>query len=121
MVKLPITGTLDEPIIHWTAMREDWADLFGQMRERVEEAPAAAAILGGLEGLADGKADEAVTAAVDLIRELRQRRQANAAAEEAPKPVEPESTSKPSDDSADQSRPRPVRDALKNIFRKKTQ
>jgi hypothetical protein len=54
MVKLPITGKLTEPKIQWNALREDSADILGLIRQKVqEEAPATAALLGGLEGLAE--------------------------------------------------------------------
>ncbi len=51
-VGLPIRGTLDEPVVDWASMRGESADLVGLIRGQLgSDAPAAAAILSGLEGV----------------------------------------------------------------------
>jgi hypothetical protein len=116
-IGLPIGGTLDDPQIQWSHMREDSAELIGAMRTKLEkEAPATAAVLGALEGLAGGEADQAISAAVDLFKEFRNRRQASkeTADAESPQSIEPPTTQ----GSVPKSR-RPVRDALRDFLRGK--
>ncbi len=75
-LRLPIKGTLDDPNVDWTSMRGDAATLLASIRQAFrDEAPAAANVVGALEGLAEGKADQAIGAAVDVIQQLRERRQ----------------------------------------------
>jgi hypothetical protein len=75
-IRLPIQGNLDEPRVEWSALRGEGADLLGTIGSRIaEEAPGTAAVLSGLESLADGQADQAIGAAIDLLREIRRARQ----------------------------------------------
>ena len=112
-LKLPIRGSLDEPRVDWEALRGEGADLLGIIRERIiEEAPGTAAILEGLEGLADGKADQAIGAAMDLLREVRKARQSKKDPNSTEPDILPESSSAPEPQSN-----RPILDALKNLFR----
>jgi hypothetical protein len=107
-IRLPIVGTLEKPEVQWTALRENSADLIGMIRERVEEeAPGTGALLGALEGLAGGQADEAISVASDLIKELRKRREADAS-----KNVEPANE----EDKQSPESTQPIRDRLRKIF-----
>ncbi len=105
---LPIGGTLDKPEVRLADMRGDAAQLLGMIREQLaEDSPGSAAAIGALEGLAEGKADVAIEATIDLLKELRDRRRE--AKESDPK--SPDSTPPPPGN-------RPIRDALKDLFRK---
>lgn len=118
MVKLPIVGTLDEPKVEWSALREDSADLIGMIRDKVkEESPATAAVLGGLESLADGKADEAIAAAADLFSELRARRQAKL--KQQSEADDPSADSPKTTEQKAERKPQPIRDALRDLLKKK--
>ena len=122
-IQLPIRGSLDAPRVEWSALRGEGADLLGTIRSRIaDEAPGTAAILGGLEGLASGQADQAIGAAVDLLREFRKARQAK----KEPTSKEPDilpdinlpDTNLP--DTAEPEKPasnRPILDALKKLLR----
>ncbi len=80
-LKLPITGTLDEPKLNWNAMRGDATALLGTIKTALgDDAPTTAKVVGAIESLAGGEADQTISAAVDLIQQLRERRQANQAA-----------------------------------------
>ena len=114
-ISVPIGGTLHEPVVEWSVMRGDSAELIGMIRgQLVEEAPGTAAVLGAIEGLAGGDADQAISAATDLIQELRQRRRAAKEAAE-----DPEQDSTGSDASTSESSRRPIRDALREMLRGK--
>jgi hypothetical protein len=119
-LRLPIGGTLDDPQVHWEALRGDAADLLGAIGARVgEDSPAAAAVLDALGGLTEGKADQAISSAVDLIDQLRKRRQQAAekkAAEQAAG-SEPESEADSKSDSETTPRPPRMRDRLRDLFR----
>jgi hypothetical protein len=111
MIRLPITGTLDKPEVQWNKLRENSADLIGMIRERVEEeSPGTGAVLGTLEGLAGGQADEAISAATDLFREIRKRR---AEKSNATQTIDPVSNS----EGAEPQTTRRFRDRLKGILR----
>jgi hypothetical protein len=113
MIKLPIHGTLDEPRVEWSALRGEGADLLGMIRDRIaDEAPATAAVLGGLEGLADGQADQAIGAAVDLLRELRKARQTKKEPDSNDQDILPEGA-EPKKPASKQ----PILDALKKRLR----
>ena len=108
-IRLPIGGTLEKPEVQWTALRENSADLIGMIRDRVEEeAPGTGALLGALEGLAGGQADEAISAASDLIKEIRKRRAADTA-QDPEKPTVENSKEEPAS-------AQPIRDRLRKIF-----
>ena len=88
-----------------------------------DEAPATAALIEAASGVTSGKADEAIGAAVDMIKELRQRRQerkAKSAASKEDGSREPGSIQpideKSQDPSKQEAPKRPLRDALKNIL-----
>ncbi len=107
---LPIRGTLEEPQVEWRQMRDESAALLGMMRQRLEkEAPKTASVLGALEGLAGGQADQAIAAGVGLIQELRKQRQA--VREQSVR----EQTNEEKNDRADDSQPRsrPLRDLFR--------
>lgn len=73
---LPIKGTLDEPKIDLMAMRGGSAKLLGLIRSSIEESsPGAAAAIGALEGVTSGEADQVIGATLDVIREMRKKRQ----------------------------------------------
>jgi len=118
-VTLPIRGTIDSPFVDWKALRGDSADLLSLVSAALgDEAPGTAALIDMASGVAGGKADEAIGAAVDLIKELRQRRlerksRSSGDAESGVlQPIDEsnEETYKP------QAPRRPLRDALKNIL-----
>jgi hypothetical protein len=74
-VTLPVRGTIDSPFVDWKALRGDSADLLSLVSAALgDEAPGTAALIDLASGVTDGKADEAIGAAVDLIKELRARR-----------------------------------------------
>ncbi len=113
MLKLPIRGSLDEPRVEWAALRGEGADLLGLIRDRiVEQAPATAAVLGGLEGLAGGKADQAIGAAIDLLREIQKSRQAKKEPNSKEPDILPDSSNPP-----ELPQNRPILDALKKLLR----
>ncbi|MBM3967970.1 MAG: hypothetical protein FJ308_23385, partial [Planctomycetes bacterium] len=67
---LPVRGTLDSPAVDWTAMRYDSADLLTVISAALgNEAPGTAAAMDALSGLAGGDADQAIGAAVDVLKE----------------------------------------------------
>jgi len=71
-VKLPVTGTLDEPQIQWTAMRQESAELLSMIGSKLgEDAKMKSAVVGALEGLANGSGDGAIRTTADLIGQLR--------------------------------------------------
>ncbi len=104
-LKLPIKGTLDKPQLDWNSMRGDAAALLGTIKGTLEEdAPTTAKVVGAIEGIAAGQADETIAAAAELIEQIRERRKAK---QETAK-QEPTEPSK-----------QPVRDAIRDIFRRK--
>ena len=111
---LPISGTLSNPKLEWSALRSESADLLGKIRHRVqEESPATASLISGLEGLADGQADQAISGAVNLLRGLSERRAAS-------KNSKNDSSADAIDASGSEQKPaksRPVRDAIRNILK----
>lgn len=122
-VTLPVRGTLDSPYVDWKALRGDSADLLSLVSAALgDEAPGTAALIDVASGLTEGKADEAIGAAVDLIKELRQRRQdrkarssSGSSSRSDPGVLQP--IDQKSDESSKQEPPRrPLRDALKNIL-----
>jgi hypothetical protein len=122
-VTLPVRGTLDSPYVDWKALRGDSADLLSLVSAALgDEAPGTAALIDVASGLTEGKADEAIGAAVDLIKELRQRRQdrkarssSGSSSRSDPGVLQP--IDQQSDESSKQEPPRrPLRDALKNIL-----
>ncbi len=119
---LPIGGSLDEPIVDWNAMRGEGADILGLIRERLaSEAPGTAAAIGALEGIADGNADEAISAAVEFVRRIGEARKAKRSAtnpESTEPDILPDSTfNKQEEQSKPEKSNRPVLDALRKVLR----
>lgn len=113
-VLLPVRGTLESPSVDWTAMRHDSADLLTVISAALgNEAPGTAAAVDALSGLAGGDADQAIGAAVDVLKELRRRRQERAKQAES---VAPSDTRRANEDASQPPARRPFRDALKNIL-----
>ncbi len=103
---VPIGGTLDDPVVDWSVLRGESADLIGLIKSKVAmEAPNTAAALGAIEGLAGGDLDQSIAAGVDLFKDLRERR--NAAKELA-------ETKKSGDEPVESKRP--IVDALRGLF-----
>ena len=113
-VILPVRGTLESPSVDWTAMRHDSADLLTLISAALgNEAPGTAAAVDALSGLAGGDADQAIGAAVDVLKELRRRRQERAKQAEANPASGPNRTN---EDAPQPPARKPLRDALKNIL-----
>ena len=106
MVRIPVGGTLDQPQVRWDTLRQDSGDLLALLSEKVQDnSPGTAAILQSLEKVADGQADEAISVAVDLFKALRDRKKQE---------------SNESNSNTNKEEPkRPVRDALRDLFRGK--
>ncbi len=117
-INVPIGGTLDHPVVDWSVMRGDSAELLGLIRAQLEDdAPGTAAVLGALEGAASGDADQAIAAATDLIKELRERRR-RAKEADAPPATGPASTEP--DEAGPNSAgapPKTVRDRIRDLLR----
>ncbi|MFN5915428.1 MAG: hypothetical protein ACK48K_01520, partial [Planctomycetota bacterium] len=118
-VTLPVRGTIESPYVDWKSLRGDSADLLSLVSAALgDEAPGTAALIEAASGVTSGKADEAIGAAVDLIKELRQRRlQRKARSEEESDPgrIQPIDQKNAPSDKPETPR-RPLRDALKNIL-----
>jgi len=118
-VTLPVRGTIESPYVDWKSLRGDSADLLSLVSAALgDEAPGTAAIIDVASGVTSGKADEAIGAAVDLIKELRQRRlerKAKSSSQFDPGPIQP-IDQKSNEPSKSDSPRRPLRDALKNIL-----
>jgi hypothetical protein len=138
-ITLPIRGTADSPFVDWKALRGDSADLLTLISAALgDEAPATAAIMDAASSLTEGKADQAIGAAIDVLKELRQRRldrkkqqsqpTSNKSSLNPPKPNSPfesdpilktideKSTPSKQDTNKSEQPRRPLRDALKNIL-----
>lgn len=119
-LQLPIKGTLDKPTIDWSAMRGQAATLLGSIKGALsDDAPMTAKVVGAMEGLAAGQADEAIAGAVDLIQQFRQRRQAKQQEQQATEAQSPAADNSEATDEATPKRNQPVRDALRDLFKKK--
>lgn len=116
---LPIRGTLDSPVVDWKALRHDSADLLSLISAALgEDAPGTAAAMDALSGLSEGKADQAIGAAIDVIKELRQRRQVRRQQSGQPTtPVVPIDQPQVTPESNAPTGRRPLRDALKGLLR----
>lgn len=112
---LPIRGSLDAPRVEWQQLRGESAQLISLMRSQLAgDAPRTAVALQALEGLASGEADQTIAAAVDLVKELRDRRAARQNSTDA----EPETAEENQGGDAEPPK-RPLRDALRDLLRKK--
>ena len=133
-VTLPVRGTIDSPFVDWKSLRGESADLLSLVSAALgDEAPGTAALIDLASGVTDGKADEAIGAAVDLIKELRARRLERKARSDpqaqsgslkqidgqqinSPEIDGPESHGSGKDPTKTEAPRRPLRDALKNIL-----
>jgi hypothetical protein len=117
-IGIAVRGTLDDPKVDISAMRGESADLIASVRQQLgPEAPAVNAALGAVEGLASGEADIAITAAVDLIREIQRRRQANRESQGNAEGSDSNSAKPDSQTPSTQSQ-QPIRDAIRNRLRR---
>ncbi len=109
-VKLPVGGTLDDPEIKWDVMRGESAMLLSVIAGKLKtDAPIASTIADVIGDVTEGKADEAISMAVDFVKSLRQRRvqdQSNKSEDVLP----PEANKEP-------EHRRPFRDAVKKILK----
>ncbi|MEQ1824582.1 MAG: hypothetical protein ABL921_01500 [Pirellula sp.] len=114
-VKLPIGGTLDDPIVKWEVMRGESAALLALISNRLAtEAPITSSIVDALGGVTEGNADQAIEAAVDFVRSLRERRgQANSTNQD----ILPDGANGTKD--TENEPRRPLRDALRKAIRGK--
>nr|MCU0709857.1 hypothetical protein [Pirellula sp.] len=115
-ITLPVRGTLDQPQVDWSAMRSESADLLSLVSAALgDEAPGTAAAIDVLGAVTEGQADEAIGAAVDVLKELRKLRQERRARNESDRtnselPIQ----NIDREESRTPSR-RPLRDALRNL------
>ncbi len=114
-ITLPIRGTIEKPVVDWSAMRHESSDLMSLIAAALgDEAPGTAAAIDVLGAVTEGKADEAIGAAVDLVKELRRLRQERRARGSS----SPDADPKLKEIDQQQTPPtprRPLRDALKNL------
>jgi hypothetical protein len=110
-VKLPIGGTLDDPQIQWETMRGESAALLALIATRLQsEAPLTSSLVDAIGGVTEGQADQAIAAAVDFVKSLRERRNASQSESEREENKEP---------STENETRRPLRDALRKAIRGK--
>jgi hypothetical protein len=120
-ITLPIRGTLDSPFLDWKEFRGESADLLALISAALgDEAPGTASALDALSGITEGKTDQAIGAAIDVIRELRQRRQERlkqAAEKDAELvPIDNSNGQKSDRGNENSGSRRPLRDALKGLL-----
>ncbi len=119
LLRLPINGTLDHPTVNWRMMRGDSADLLSMIARQLEgEAPGTSAAIEALSGIAEGKGDHAIGAAVDWLRELRNRRRQQDSGQ--PDEVLPDDEHDPATDKPkgeETGKRHPLRDALRGLLR----
>jgi hypothetical protein len=115
-ITLPIRGTIEQPVVDWKSMRNESSDLMSLIAAALgEEAPGTAAAIDVLGAVTEGKADEAIGAAVDLVKELRRLRQERRAKGNSPS-LDSDPKLKEIDQQQSPPTPRrPLRDALKNL------
>jgi hypothetical protein len=114
-VKLPIGGSLDQPEVKWDVMRAESATLLAVISNRLQdEAPITSTIVDAISGVTEGQADQAIEAAVDFVRKLRERR-----SQSTPDPrLEPENAKEPKEPKEPETeKRRPLRDALRKAIR----
>jgi len=113
-LRVPVGGTLQVPQVDWGLMRKDSGLILAMMAGQLEgEAPITSSALSTLSGVAEGQADEAIAAAAELVRSIRERRKNNQAGS-------PSATSgaAPSASSEEESATRrPLRDLLRRAMR----
>jgi hypothetical protein len=112
-LRVPVGGTLDAPVVDWNLMRKDSGLLLAMMAGQLDgEAPITSAVLNTLGGVAEGQADDAIAAAADLIRSIREKRQ-KAKQDSATNP--PDSKQSPEEEPVNR---RPLLDSLRKALRK---
>jgi hypothetical protein len=115
-VKLPIGGTIEHPEIRWEVMRGESAMLLSVIAGRLQtDAPIVSTVVDALGDVTEGRADEAITSAIDFVKAIRQRR-----AEERAKQPEDILPDGVPNESKEPERPRPFRDALKKALQGKS-
>lgn len=108
---LPIKGSLDKPELDWSTLRQNSADLLSVISTALgEEAPLAGAVTGALSDLAEGQADQAIEQGINLVQQILQRRKQQSQSQ-------PDNPSDPMNESSSEKSGRPLRDAIKKIFR----
>jgi len=115
MLSLPIRGTIEKPELDWTAFRKDSGLVLSLMASQLQsDAPVLSGVVGALGGVAEGKADEAIEAAAQLVQEIRERRKKKAEANAAS--AQNDSSNAASEDESKPSR-RPILDAIRRTIR----
>ena len=111
-VILPIGGTLEQPEVKWETMRGDSAAVLALIAGQLQgEAPVLSSVVDALSGVTEGQADQAISAAVDLVKQIRERRAKNRESSQSDSDAAKDSEPKP------ESAPRrPWRDALKKAI-----
>lgn len=109
-LRVPVGGTLDQPQVDWNLMRKDSGLVLAMMAGQLEgDAPILSNIVGSLGNVAEGQADEAIAAAAEMLKSIRDRRKQSSG--DAKKTAE-------SPTSAEESASkRPLLDALRKAVR----
>ncbi len=111
IVRVPLVGTLDAPKVQWNVLRNDSADLFAVIGAKLENgSPGTSALLKSIGSLVEGESDEAIGVAVDKVKEFLERRKNQRSVPES-------KTTESGDPTEKQPSRRPVRDALRDLFR----
>jgi len=114
-VTLPIGGTLEHPEVKWGAMRGESAAVLALIAGRLQhDAPIVSTVVDALGGVTEGQADQAISAAIDLVKQIRDRRVKN---REAIKSEQDGSSG--SDPKPDSLPRRPFRDELRKAIQGK--
>lgn len=109
-LRVPVGGTLDQPQVDWNLMRKDSALVLAMMAGQLEgDAPILSNIVGSLGNVAEGQADEAIAAAAELLKSIRDRRKQPSG--DAMKPDESATTTE------EPASKRPLLDALRKAVR----
>ena len=117
-VILPIGGTLEQPEVKWETMRGDSAAVLALIAGQLQgEAPVVSSVVDALSGVTEGQADQAISAAVDLVKQIRERRAKNReSSQTAPDAAKAPDATKDSAPKPESTPRRPFRDALKKAF-----
>jgi len=111
-IKLPIGGTLDHPEVQWDVMRGESATLLSVIAGRLQsEAPITSTVVDTIGNVTEGQADEAIAAAVDFVKALRERRNQNKTNSDS------RDNNTKDEQSAEPERRRPLRDALRKVLK----
>jgi hypothetical protein len=117
-VILPIGGTLEQPEVKWETMRGDSAAVLALIAGQLQgEAPVVSSVVDALSGVTEGQADQAISAAVDLVKQIRERRAKNReSSQSAPDAANAPDAAKNSAPKPESTPRRPLRDALKKAL-----